>query len=155
MQQSFLFGVLLLLLANLTVAQSRFSKTELSINGFRNPSIGLEFRYQQVSIHGGLYLTNFKSGETTQFLKAGLTYWFLPLGQKENPSSFYLQLSYLRGLNRAYEERNAFSPDFGFRWMATKGLNFRVGIVGVYGEGQKPSILWTPGVSYSFFSKKH
>ena len=153
MQKNILvFAGLLLATANLN-AQTRFSKNEFSINGFRNPSIGLEYRYRQVSVHGGLYLTNFKSGETTRFLKTGLTFWFLPVGKKENPSSFYLQMSYLRGMNRAYKDQNAFSPDLGFRWMIWKGLNLRVGIVGVVAEGHKPSILWTPGISYSFFSK--
>lgn len=136
------------------IAQSRFSKRELSINGFRNPSIGLEYRQQRVSGHGGLYLTNFKSNETTRFVKIGATYWFLPVGKRENPSSFYLQVSYLRGLNRAYKNQNAFSPDFGFRTMIWKGSNFRVGIVGIFANGHKPSILWTLGISYSFFSKK-
>lgn len=153
MQKNILvFAGLLLATATLT-AQNRFSKNEFSINGFRNPSIGLEYRYRHVSVHGGLYLTAFKSGETTRFVKTGLTLWFLPVGKKENPSSFYLQMSYLRGLNRAYKDQNAFSPDLGFRWMIWKGLNLRVGIVGVVAEGHKPSILWTPGISYSFFSK--
>lgn len=153
MQKNILLLTGLLLAAVSASAQSRFSNHEFSINGFRNPSIGLEYRHRQVSVHGGLYLTNFKSGETTRFVKTGLTFWFLPVGKKENPSSFYLQMSYLRGLNRAYENQNAFSPDLGFRWMVWKGLNLRVGIVGVIAEGHKPSILWTPGISYSFFSK--
>jgi quercetin dioxygenase-like cupin family protein len=145
---------LLGMLSTALFAQSRFSTHEFSINGFRNPSIGLEYRFKQVSVHGGLYNTNMKPNETTQFMKFGTTFWFLPVGKKQNPSSFYLQLSYMRGLNRAYENKNAFSPDFGFRWMVWKGLNLRVGLVAVYGEGNKPSYLWTPGISYSFFSKK-
>lgn len=152
MQRALLFGFFLFSL-HAALAQGRFSKNEFSINGFRNPSIGLEFRRRQVSVHAGLYLTNFESGKTTRFLKTGLTFWFLPVGKKSNPSSFYLQMSYLRGLNRDYKDQNAFSPDLGFRWMVWKGLNLRVGIVGVVAEGHKPSILWTPGISYSFFSK--
>lgn len=147
-----IFSALLLFSMHSAFGQTRFSKHEFSLNGFRNPSIGLEYRYRQASVHAGLYLTNFEPNQTTRFVKTGLSYWFLPVGKKNNPSSFYLQLSYLRGLDRDYEKQNAFSPDLGFRWMVWKGLNLRVGIVGVIAEGHKPSILWTPGISYSFFS---
>lgn len=146
------FFVLLLLLTSTLPAQTLLRGREFSINGFRNPAIGLEYREGPVSVHGGLYLTNFVSGQTTRFVKAGVTLWFLPVGKKPNPSSFYLQMSYLRGLNRAYANENAFSPDLGFRWMVWKGLNLRVGVVGVFGR-DKASILWTPGISWSFFSK--
>lgn len=146
--------LLLLGVSNHLWGQHRLSDHEISINGFRNPSIGLEYRHRHISIHSGLYLTNFTAGQTTRFLKTGFTWWFLPVGQKENPSSFYLQLSYLRGLTREYKNQNAFSPDLGFRWMVWKGLNLRVGIVGVFAEGHKASILWTPGISYSFFHSK-
>jgi hypothetical protein len=70
-------------------SQSRFSKHEISINGFRNPSIGAEYRYRHISVHAGYYPTNFESGITTEFIRTGFTYWFLPVGKKENPSSFY------------------------------------------------------------------
>jgi hypothetical protein len=108
---------LLTLVSATTFAQNRFSKGELSINGFRNPSIGLEYRLHNISIHGGYYLTNFESGVTTRFIKAGLTGWFLPVGKRENPSSFYAGASYLRGINRDYEDQNAFGVEAGFRWM--------------------------------------
>ncbi|TAE50008.1 MAG: hypothetical protein EAZ89_12980 [Bacteroidetes bacterium] len=151
MKKVFVFSLMICLAGLISAQQTRrFSTHELSINGFRNPSIGLEYRYRFVSVHGGLYLTNFVAGETTRFLKTGATFWFLPVGKRENPSSFYLQLSYLRGLNRAYAKENAFSPDLGFRWMVWKGLNLRVGAVGVFGKG-KSSILWTPGIGYAVF----
>ena len=98
-----------------------------SINGFRNPSIGLEYRIDQVSVHAGYYITALEPGITTKFVKMGLTYWFLPVGKKENPSSFYAQLSYLRGLNLEYKDMNAGSVDVGFRWMVWKGLHLRIG----------------------------
>jgi hypothetical protein len=31
-------------------SQSKFSKHEISINGFRNPSIGAEYRYRHISV---------------------------------------------------------------------------------------------------------
>jgi hypothetical protein len=107
--------ITLLLLVSVTAySQSRFSKNEISINGFRNPSVGAEYRYKQVSVHAGYYPTAFKSGENTGFVKTGFTLWFLPVGKKENPSSFYAGTSYMRGLNRDYEGKNAMGFEAGF-----------------------------------------
>jgi hypothetical protein len=53
-------------------SQANFSKEELSFNGFRNPSIGLEYRKNQFSIHGGYYVTNFEENITTRFYKVGV-----------------------------------------------------------------------------------
>lgn len=135
------------------ISQSRFSKNELSINGFRNPSVGLEYRHKQLSYHAGYYPTAFASGETTSFLKVGATAWFLPVGKKENPSSFYSGASYLRGFNRDYVDKNALGIEAGFRWMVWKGLNVRIGVIGVAAEGEDLKINPTPGISYSFFFK--
>jgi hypothetical protein len=146
------FMVSLLILVSATAfSQNRFSKGELSINGFRNPSIGLEYRFRNVSIHGGYYLTNFESGVTTRFIKAGLTGWFLPVGKRENPSSFYAGASYLRGLNLDYEDQNAFAVEAGFRWMVWKGVNLRIGAIALMSRDQDVKINPTPGISYSFF----
>src|SRR5215210_3496775 len=95
--------VLLLIIAissSNAYSQSKFPKHEISINGFRNPSIGAEYRYRHLSVHAGYYPTNFESGITTEFIRTGLTYWFLPIGKKENPSSFYSSLSYAKGMTR-------------------------------------------------------
>ncbi len=141
-----------LFLTTVTTAfsQNRFSKNELSINGFRNPSIGLEYRYQHVSVHAGYYTTAFKSGEYTNFVKTGLTYWFLPVGKKDIPSSFYAGASYLRGLTRDYKDQNAVGLEAGFRWMIWKGLNVRIGVIGLAAKDQSFKVNPTPGISYSF-----
>lgn len=131
-------------------AQSRFNTKELSVNGFRNPSIGLEYRHKQVSVHGGYYVTNFTRNTTTQFIKAGVTYWFLPVGKAEIPSSFYVGASYLRGLNRDYDGKNAVAAEAGFRWMVWKGLNLRLGVIALAANGEDLKINPTPGISYSF-----
>ena len=141
---------LLLLASQATFAQSRFNSKELSVNGFRNPSIGLEYRVNHLSAHAGYYLTNFESGITTEFLKMGVTYWFLPVDQKEIPSSFYASTSYLRGLTRDYENKNAVAVEAGFRWMISKGLNFRIGAIALAAPGESIKINPTPGLSYSF-----
>lgn len=132
-------------------AQRRFSNNEISLNGFRNPSVGAEYRYKQVSIHAGYYPTAFKSGETTSFIKTGLTYWFLPVGTKENPSSFYTSLSYARGLSRDYKDKNAGIAEVGFRWMVWNGLNLRIGVAALTAKGESLKINPTPGISYAFF----
>ena len=143
--------VSLFLLASLaTFAQNRFDSRELSVNGFRNPSIGLEYRVNHLSAHAGYYLTNFESGITTEFLKMGVTYWFLPVDQKEIPSSFYAGASYLRGLTRDYENKNGVALEAGFRWMIWKGLNFRIGAIALAAPGESIKINPTPGLSYSF-----
>jgi hypothetical protein len=144
--------ILILIFVSISAfSQSRFSKNEFSINGFRNPSVGLEYRYSIVSLHAGYYPTAFKSGENTNFLKIGVTLWFLPVGKRENPSSFYAGANYLRGFNRDYEGKNAVGIETGFRWMVWKGLNFRIGVIGVTASGESFKINPTPGISYSFF----
>ena len=149
MKQSIL--VLLVLISAFAFSQSKFSKNELSINGFRNPSIGLEYRHQQISVHAGYYITAFEKGVTTNIFKAGVTAWFLPIGKKENPSSFYAGVSYLRGVNLDYKDENALGMEAGFRWMVWKGLNIRIGAIAVATKGHDVKINPTPGISYSFF----
>ncbi len=152
MKKTFYTLVLLLLIGNVH-AQSRFPKNELSLNAFRNPSIGAEYRFEHLSLHAGYYPTAFKSGENTSFLKAGFTMWFLPVGKKKNPSSFYAGASYLRGFNREYENKNALGMETGFRWMVWKGLNLRIGAIAVAAQGESLKINPTPGISYSILIK--
>ncbi len=134
-----------------SIGQKKFSDHEISINAFRNPSVGVEYRYHHISIHAGYYPTNFESGVTTSFIRSGVTYWFLPIGEKENPSSFYSSLSYARGLDRDYKNKNAGMLETGFRWMIWKGLNFRLGVTALKAPDLKTKINPTPGLSYSFF----
>ena len=141
----------LLIASTAAFSQNRFSKHEISVNAFRNPSIGLEYRYQNVSVHGGYYITALESGVTTKFVKFGLTGWFLPIGKKENPSSFYAGASYLRGLNLDYKNENAMAAEVGFRWMVWKGINLRLGAIALLAKDHKTRINPTPGINYSFF----
>ncbi len=145
-----IISTMLLMFAGAAFSQSKFPKNEFSINGFRNPSIGLEYHRRQLSVHAGYYTTAFKKGEYTNFIKTGVTYWFAPVDNKEIPSSFYAGASYLRGLTRDYKDKNAVSVEAGFRWMIWKGLNFRIGAIAVAAEGQDLKINPTPGISYSF-----
>lgn len=144
------FFLLMLLLSTSVFSQGRLSKNELSINAFRAPSIGAEFRHNKVSIHAGYYLTAF-SGQTNNFLKTGLTYWLFPVGNKTNPSSFYVGASYLRGLDNEYKNQNALGAESGFRWMIWKGLNLRIGLIAVAADGKSLKLNPAGGISYSFF----
>ena len=146
-----IFTVVLLSLMSNMNGQSRFSKQEFSINGFRNPSIGVEYRYHQVSVHAGYYTTAFKKGEYTNFYKAGVTYYYMPVGKKENPSSFYSSLSYAKGINGDYKDKDAAIAEVGFRWMVWKGLNLRLGVAALSAHGESVKVNPTPGISYSFF----
>lgn len=150
MKKILLFGWLLIATTVLS-AQSRFSKHEISLNGFRNPSIGAEYRYQHISLHVGYYPTNFESGVTTEFVRTGLSYWFLPVGKKENPSSFYASVALARGTSRDYKGKNAGMAELGFRWMVWKGINLRIGVTALAAAGQPTHINPTPGINYSFF----
>lgn len=156
--QKLLFFLLLLVSVE-TMAQSKLSTHEFSINGFRNPSIGLEYRYKAVSMHAGYYPTILSQdandkGLTTSFLRTGLSAWFLPIGKKEDPSSFYASASYLRGFDRAYRNDNAAMLETGFRWMIWKGLNVRIGAAVLLSPDHPTYLNPTPGISYSFFSKR-
>lgn len=131
-------------------SQSKFSGKDISVNGFRNPSIGAEFRVNHFSVHAGYYPTNFESGVTTEFIRAGVTYWFLPVDSKPIPSSFYASLSYARGLTREYKDKNSGIAEVGFRWMVYKGINLRLGVAALFAEGQDLKINPTPGISYTF-----
>jgi hypothetical protein len=150
MQKLIYTGMLMLLLTGVN-AQNKFSKHELSINGFRNPSAGIEYRYKQVSVHAGYYTTAFEKGVYTNFYKTGVTYWFMPVGKKENPSSFYSSLSYARGIDHDYKDKDAVINEMGLRWMAWKGLNLRIGVAVLAASGESIKVNPTPGVSYSFF----
>jgi hypothetical protein len=128
--------------------KSRLSNQEISLNFFRNPSIGLEYRYKHISFHGGYYLTNFESNTTWKFIKTGTSIWFLPT---PNGSSFYTQVSYLRGLNRDYKNLNAGSIDVGFRWIIWKGFQTRLGVTALFANHKSVKINPTPSINYSFF----
>jgi len=150
MQKLMYTGILMFILTGMN-AQNKFSKHEISINGFRNPSAGIEYRYQQVSVHAGYYTTAFEKGVYTNFYKTGVSYWFLPIGQKENPSSFYSSVSYVRGIDHDYKNQDAAMGEVGFRWMAYKGLNLRIGMAFLAADGKSLKVNPTPGISYSFF----
>ncbi len=150
MQTRFLLAFVLL--ASAASSQPAFPKHALSVNGFRNPSIGLEYQHQRWSVHGGYYVTNFTSGVTTAFVRAGISYWWLPVGKgrASMPSSFYSGVSYLRGLTRSYRQQNAYAAEIGFRYYVWRGLNARLGLIALAARHQPVRFNPTPAISYSF-----
>lgn len=152
---SLLLGIVILVPNRGIWSQANFSKEELSFNGFRNPSIGLEYRKNQFSIHGGYYTTNFEENITTKFYKAGGSYWFFPndfsFDKSGNPSSFYIGASYGSGINLDYKGKDTFMLESGYKWFVWKGLNFRLGIIGLYANEESLKVNPTPSINYSLF----
>lgn len=140
----------LVLCVNLAFSQSKFPKHQLSVNAFRNPSIGLEYQHKQLSVHAGYYLTNFTSGTTTEFVKTGVSFWFLPFGKNESPSALYAGTSYLRGLTRDYKNKNAFAVETGVKLAIYKGFQFRFGVIALAAPNESLKINPTPSFNYSF-----
>jgi hypothetical protein len=132
-----------------------FSPHELSLNAFRNPSIGLEYRYHRVSVHGGYYPTIISKNEagvnqTTSFVRLGVSYWFWPLPARHHePSSPYASLSYVRGLDQEWKGQSGTLSELGFRWVVLRGLNLRLGVALLAGPGRSIKVNPTPGISYS------
>ena len=150
MKQFNLTFLLLVVAATAAFPQKKFQSNELSVNGFRNPSIGIEYRIRRHSAHAGYYTTAFKKGEYTNFVKVGYTFWFFPGGKGELPSAFYSGGSYMRGLTSDYKGKDAVGVELGYRWMVWKGLNLRLGAIGVIAKDMSFKVNPTPGISYSF-----
>ncbi len=126
---------------------------EVNVNLFRNPSIGLEYRLGDFALHAGAYPTIISKNaagenETSWFLRAGLTYFFLGHSfNGQRPSEFYLSASYLRGFNHGHE--NGALMDVGYRWMAWRGLNLRLGVAVMLERGHDVKVNPTPGIGWS------
>ena len=126
---------------------------ELNLNLFRSPSIGLEYRRWNVSVHAGAYPTVISrnadgDNETSWFFRAGLTHYFLGhsfYGQR--PSEFFFDASYVRGLNLGHE--NGALLEVGYRWMVWSGLNLRLGAAVLLEPGEDAHFNPTPGIGWS------
>jgi hypothetical protein len=136
-----------------TLAESPRTPQELNFNFFRNPSIGLEYRWGAVAVHGGAYPTVISKdaegvNETTWFLRAGLTAFFLGHSfNGQRPSEFYVSASYLRGLNLG--RGNGALAEAGYRWMVWQGINLRLGVAVLLERGRDVKVNPTPGIGWS------
>ena len=145
-------------LAKAESAEDFFNQRELSINGLRNPSIGLEYRRGFLSVHAGYYPTIFSSngesqGFTTSFIRTGVTAWYLPFsitGQNRAvPSALYSFASWLWGQSHDYVGVHAAKFETGVRVGIWKGLQARLGLSVVIAPGRPTHLNPTPGISYS------
>ena len=117
------------------------------LHGFRSPSIGAEVRNQHLGIHLGLYTTILgdEDNKSTEFIKAGGTYYF---GKSTDRQESFGGVSYLRGLNRNYEQKNAMFVEFGTRFSLGRGFDLRFGSGLLLAESNKPRYNPTIGISY-------
>jgi hypothetical protein len=122
-----------------SAAYSAVHGQELMLNAFRAPSIGLEYRFGALSVHGGVYPTvidDSPGNDTSWFAKAGVGVWFLPIAMLGNErSSFYASLSYLREIGDDGWE-NAGQLEAGFRLVVWQGLFVRLGASALYAPGR-------------------
>lgn len=148
----------LLLMALEGKSQDRYSGSETSVNLFRSPSAGMEYRADQVSIHIGFYPTivsknSSGKNESTSFIRVGISYWYAPWGKNELPSSLHSSVSYVRGLTKTYKNQNGVMLETGSRFMIDNHWNFRLGAALLKAPSHKWKLNPTPGFSYSSFSK--
>jgi hypothetical protein len=122
-------------------AYSAVRGQELMLNGFRAPSMGLEYRLGIVSLHAGAYPTIVNEGQTaadgtTWFAKAGASLWFLPIRMLGNErSSFYAGVSYVKNIDGEGWGHGA-QVEAGFRWVVYKGAFLRLGASVLYAPGR-------------------
>jgi hypothetical protein len=76
--RTIIFFLFLFLPFELLFAKTAKPLQEISINGFRNPSIGMEFRRDNFSVQAGFYITALKAGQTWKFSKTGFCLWLQP-----------------------------------------------------------------------------
>jgi hypothetical protein len=145
-----------------SAAYSAVRGQELMLNGFRAPSMGLEYRLGMVSIHAGAYPTIVNEGQTasdgtTWFAKAGATLWFLPIRMLGNErSSFYSGLSYVKNIDGEGWGHGA-QVEASFRWVVYKGAFLRLGVSALYaparqcpGDCSTVKLRPNPGVGWAF-----
>jgi hypothetical protein len=117
---------------------------ELMFNGFRAPSIGLEYRIGVISVHLGAYPTVINEGQslgdtTAWFGKAGVSLWFLPVQLLGNErSSFYGGASFLNDFEGDGWGHGA-QLEAGFRLVAYEGFFVRLGASALYAPGRSCS----------------
>lgn len=135
---------------------------QLTVHGFRSPSIGVELREGFFAFHVGLFpliVDASESGEarTTWFLKTGVTAYFLryDLGSGR-PSSLFASVSLVQGLNNAWDVNRSVTHgtgvhgELGLVWAAWRGLDLRLGVGVLLGFDGRLQVHPTPGVSWSF-----
>lgn len=151
---------LLVATASPTTAFADTADRELTVHGFRSPSMGIELREGFLGFHLGAFALLADKGDdgprTTWFLKTGLTAypWRFDLGSGR-PSGPFVSLSLLQGLNNEWNVAKSASQgsgvhgELGFRWAVFAGLDLRLGIGVLVGNEKRVNVHPTPGIGWS------
>lgn len=133
---------------------------ELTVHGFRSPSIGVELRERWLGFHVGLFPLIADDGldgsRTTWFLKTGLTFYPVQFALgSQRPSGPFASVSLLQGLNNEWDVAESVSQgtgvhgELGFRWAVGRGLDLRLGIGVALGADRRVIVHPTPGIAWS------
>lgn len=121
---------------------------DLYLNLFRNPSIGPELKWTNLSIHTGYYTTILSQDEkgkyvSTEFVRTGITLW---------PTQYlYVSASHLYGVTRDWQNKHGGIYEAGLQalvWSDRVALRFGVAVLPSKEFGTK--VNPTPGVSVRF-----
>jgi hypothetical protein len=153
-------AAVLVALATTTSSAAETVDRELTVHGFRSPSMGVELRKGWLGFHLGAFPLIVDDGtdgaRTTWFLKTGLTAypWRFDLGSGR-PSGPFLSVSLLQGLNNEWNVATSVSRgtgvhgEVGFRWALGAGLDLRLGIGVLVGSDSRVIVHPTPGIGWS------
>jgi len=124
------------------------SKQKIILNGFRMPSIGLEYRRNEFSWHVGLYPTIVSeknaSGKyaTTWFSRVGMSWW---------PRNYlFVDASYLYGLNQAYRNDHGLILNPGLQYTFMDAVMLRLGVAVLASPDHPLKFNPTPGIGFGF-----
>jgi hypothetical protein len=119
-----------------------------TVNAFRNPSVGLEYRHGALSVHSGYYTTILRDAgaarsEASGFARTGVTLW---LGDR-----WYASLSHLRGLDGARDGRDFAIAEAGVQFTPWSDVHLRLGVAVIpAAHGFARKVNPTPGLSLGF-----
>lgn len=152
--------VLLVAVAATSPATAAPAERELTVHGFRSPSMGVELRDGWLGFHLGLFPLIADEGDdgtrTTWFVKTGVTAypWRVDLGSGRLSGPF-VSLSLMQGLNNEWNVSTSVGDgagvhgELGFRWAVTSGLDLRLGLGVLFGSEGRVVVHPTPGISWT------
>lgn len=147
-----IIGLFLLILASSAAAD------EWSYNLFRSPSIGPEYRRDQISFHLGFYITVLTpigtTPKSTWFIRAGASSWRQP----EKDQAAYAGLSCVYGLTGTWQNTLGILPELGVRSYFSRteqaAGQVRLGVSALISPSQGVFVRPNPGLGYSRFGKQ-
>lgn len=148
MKRLVLLATIAILNTTCAFAQELRPQRQLLINGFRSPSIGLEYREGPYSLHTGYYTTilsrsDSQKNRSTAFLKTGFNHYFGGNAKRE----WFVSVSHVRGLTEGWKKDGAFLES-GLRWQVAKQVELRLGAGLLLVSGKPARLNPTPGISF-------